>query len=294
MTGFAHRLLGHDDLAGTIRPVVTSLYEPAPATPGELDVFEEATEFGTAPEPARPAASPAAGARAAQAIAGSGPVPAAGPSLTDMLAATRSQTGPPPAGPVPSPAAGPSAPGRRAHQAHAPEGQAHQRQAQQGHAPEGQLRPPLVPAIAVPEVAAAPLSRASERDRRAGPLLPRPPSRQPPLIAQLRETAELTIPASHQVPAAGTAPPPYPAFPAARGPMPGAMPALTAGRPGSPAISRQGNHPHPGPGQPDVHITIGRIDVRAVPEPPRSTGKEPRRPGAPTLQDYLRSRDGRA
>jgi hypothetical protein len=68
------------------------------------------------------------------------------------------------------------------------------------------------------------------------------------------------------------------------------VPALIPARP---APARQGQHPHPGPSLPDVHITIGRIEVRAAPEARRETRREQRQPSAPSLHDYLRSRDGR-
>jgi hypothetical protein len=43
------------------------------------------------------------------------------------------------------------------------------------------------------------------------------------------------------------------------------------------------------PREPDVHVTIGRIEVRAMPEP-KPTRTEPRK-GAPlSLDDYLKGR----
>jgi hypothetical protein len=266
MTGFAHRLLGHTGPPGTIQPVVKSLFEPAPATPGELNLFEDATEFTAAPRPDQPAAGRATGKLAIQADADSRPAPAAAPSWTDMPVAARPHDEPPPAGPLPAPSARRSASLRRAH--------------------HGQTHPPPPPADGVPEAALP--HGAGEPPPPAAP----PTSRRLLAMAQLPKIVQLTTQASHQDRMADPAGPQYPAFPAAGAPAPGTVPVLAAGRPVSPASSRPGNHPRPGPGQPDVHITIGRIDVRAVPEPARATRQEPRRPAAPTLRDYLRGRDG--
>jgi hypothetical protein len=262
MTGFAYRLLGHTDPAGTIRPVVRSLYEPAPATPGELDLFEDATEFTAAPGPEQPTAGRTAGRLAVQGHADDRPAPAAASSWAEMPVAARPHDEPPPTGPVPAPSARPSASRRRAH--------------------HGQAHPPLPPADAVPGAASP--HGVSERPQPAAP----------PTSRRLLAMAQLTTQASHQDRTADPAGPQYPAFPAAGAPVSGTVPVLAAGRPVSPAGSRLGNHPRPGPDQPDVHITIGRIDVRAVPESARTTRREPSRLAAPTLRDYLRGRDGRA
>jgi hypothetical protein len=57
----------------------------------------------------------------------------------------------------------------------------------------------------------------------------------------------------------------------------------------APAVRPVENSPRP----PDIHVTIGRIEVRAAPTPERATPRS--KPSAPalSLDDYLKTRDGR-
>jgi len=59
-------------------------------------------------------------------------------------------------------------------------------------------------------------------------------------------------------------------------------------------VARSHRIHHQAPSAPDVHITIGRVEVRAVPaaEPP-SRGRSAAPSGLMNLDDYLRRRDGR-
>jgi hypothetical protein len=46
--------------------------------------------------------------------------------------------------------------------------------------------------------------------------------------------------------------------------------------------------------EPDVQVTIGRIEVRAVPGAPAAALEQARRPAVMTLEEYLRRRSGAA
>jgi hypothetical protein len=307
MTGFVHRLLGRGDPTGMIRPVLPSLYEPPTAASGGLDIFdvmEQITEIGEPAEPVQSTSGPTSPASPAQAPATESPSPPTDPP-PGAPPAVQSPVAPPPVGSVPAGRARGS-----------------------GSRGETARRPP-VPAITGADVVAAELgadrlaqpaigAAESAPSRRAPALaqlpaavehsnsLPSgraaaiaglqagveqsnsPRSRGPSAIARLRGAVEHPTPAVHPPALHPTS---YPAFPASRTPVQGPAPTLPAVRSGPPAIPRQGDETTPG--EPDVHITIGRIEVRAVPEPPRTTRRDERNPATPTLQDYLRSRDGR-
>jgi hypothetical protein len=91
---------------------------------------------------------------------------------------------------------------------------------------------------------------------------------------------------SAPAPAAG-----YPAFPASDAPPQATTPAPPTAGPAAQRIPQ--NEDRPRHSEPDVRITIGQIEIRAIPEPPPATRRAERVAAAPTLQDYLRERDGR-
>ena len=286
VTGFAHRLAGREDPAATIRPAVASLYDPTPSAPAGLDVSSETAGSGTVPGPTpRTPGAPASPARwallARQAHEGSGPE-----------AATR------PAHPYPGQGHPDQADRDQVRPAHPYPGQGHPDQADRDQVPPAwthrdQAQSPLIPDSAAPGAAAVPRHRAGQRAQPAGVPLPRPPSWGLQGDPPRPEPASAAIQAAHPVRSESPGLPPSPAFPAVHPARPGSGPTPDAARPGWRA-SWRGDQPQAEPGPPDVHITIGRIEVRAVTEPTAVARQEPRRPGSPSLQDYLRGRDGRA
>ena len=276
ITGFAHRLASHDDPAAAIRPAVASLYEPTPPAPTGLDTPGQTAGFGTVPEPAP------------------GTPGAPGPPELRALPAGQAQE-----------EIGPEAAARPAHPHR---GQAHLDQARREQVPPDgghreqvppdrgrreQAQPPLIPGSAPPGAAAVRRDRGGQQAPPAGPPLPGPPSWRLQGGPPRPDPARAAFRAAHPAPAQSPGLPPSPAFPALHPAGPGGAPAPAAAPPGWRA-SWPGDHPQAEPSPPDVHITIGRIEVRAVSEPAATARKEPRRPGTPSLQDYLRGRDGRA
>lgn len=262
MTGFVDRLLGRQDPAGSIRPVLPSRYEPpsAGAAPGGLDILEGPDEMTELCDSDWPQDGPAAESRLDPPTATDPPRPRADPGVPP---AASSHTPPPLGGFLASP------PSRRP--------------ASQGK--RGEHRPHL-PAGSRPETVAVEMGAEGPGQPATGTAetTGNPPSRRPPAISRLRASVEHVT--SAPTPATG-----YPAFPAAgRPPQAAALAPPIAGS-ASPRIPRsQDRAPH---SEPDVRITIGRIEVRAVPEPLPAAPRAERDTAAPTLQDYLRGRDGR-
>jgi len=264
MTGFVSRLLGRQDPAGSWRPVLPSRYEPpsAATAPGGLDILgapDEITELGDSDWPQD---GPASKARPDPPRAIDPPRP-----RTDLAPGTPpaapSRALPPAGGPLASPPARrPVSRGRTGHR-------------------------PGLSTMPGPEPVAAEIGGEGPGQPAAGTTgttgtTGNPPARRPLAIARLRASVEHGGPAPH--PTTG-----YPAFPAPGAPPPATTPAPPIAGSAPARIPR--NEDRPPHSEPDVHITIGRIEVRAVPEPPPAARRAERVTAAPTLQDYLRSRD---
>lgn len=271
MTDFVSRLLGVPGAGGPpIRPLTGSLFEPRRARRPVQDALPmpgESTGRTAAPLPGP------AGVRAAV------PAVPAGPGRRAGAAARGQETGPPthlraPVGPRPQ--EWPADP--TDHRPEAP-----------GEAPSsGGTAPP-------------PATRPSE-----GPVAPDParlPGDHPPAGALRPGTGPLA--GSATGPAAGSMT--DPATDAATGSATDrasgsvtdpvrehpVRPLHTAARPAGPAPAAPWPQSRQGPAaEPTVHITIGRVEVRATRETPAPARRRPERQPATSLDDYLRTRSG--
>lgn len=155
-----------------------------------------------------------------------------------------------------------------------------------GAAPAASIRSATAEAPALADALALPALRVierwtSERETRTIRVVERDaarPSPAPPTPQRATSPAEPREVARALPPMGGPRrmTKPAPPMPAARPPSP-ARPPLPAQAPHQPAL----------PAEPDVHITIGRIDVRATPAP--AQGRPAARPSGPSLDRYLES-----
>ncbi|WP_433727437.1 hypothetical protein ACQP2Y_12400 [Actinoplanes sp. CA-051413] len=273
MNDFVSRLLSRGDGPPLIRPLLPSVFEPGPA-------------LADHPVPPGESAEREPGASSLPSYAGS-----AQPPVHDRADRTQPSTRTPVEITVPeAPALEPARPdpGHRADDEHDVEGPA-------DHGCEPVRSGPPSPArlvAATPEQPPRPTPPpALEQPSKRSPV-PGPPYRTGRARAQrhgfaqpstLRAAIALTTPVPPDDPPPSPASHPVQPW-AAEPPTPLAVRDLPRG-----PAPRRGNPP----AERTVTVTIGRVELRATPErAPAPKRREPRRPPAPSLQQYLRDRSG--
>ncbi|WP_158892899.1 hypothetical protein [Amycolatopsis anabasis] len=255
MTDFVDRLLGRPG-APPIRPVVPSLFEPITSA-GAEPPLPMGTFTGSEPGPQRTDEP-----RPVDTTAGNGgEPPAPAPVPAPPIAVVREPIAPPP---VPAESTGEKAP---------PTAVVHQVTGEPAPIPTAPQTP-------------APVRVPGERR-----------------VETVREIVHHTAPpaaapATHPVSAVRVPEPPEPAYP--REPPPAPVPPashpvrpVAPGFPAVPPIPVAAPVPlRREPSEPDVHITIGRVEVKAAVEAERPKRRDPGKRPVLSLDEYLRGRAG--